>query len=1252
MRFIPSTWIKICSFRTDFKKISSLIAVLVLAFPLFSHTSSNCVVICKGGLNVSLDPVGQAIITPSILLEDASCDPNDFVVDITDPSGTSFGNVLTCEHVGLTMTATVTQISNGNFCQTSINVGDYINPQLTCSDTFVLCNQSVDPSVTGYPLATDNCTVFANTDLTYVDEFMDLGCFTEQGTDTITAQIQRTWSVQDESGNVGTCIQMIYLKRVTLDDVMFPAHLDGFAAPALECGQDPMDLSLTGKPYIEGISLDNAGHCELIISSSDQIVPLCGDNSYRILRTWTVVDFCSGDFTLNVQVINVEDNIAPVIDCPTALTVGTSANDCTATVNFPLTTANDECSGVTITPSWAFGTGYGPFLDIPLGTYPVTYTATDDCGNTASCTTTITVVDNVPPTPVCDYSIQVDLSVFGSAVVYASSFDSGSHDNCGVESIEVSRDGINFDNFVSFNCTDIENSPISITLRITDEAGNYNECTVNTTVDDKLNPAIACPSDVYIACWEDPTDLNVVGAPIVDDNCMVDTFYYSDIENLNECNEGSITRTWTVIDHAGNQASCIQTIYLEDNTPLIVIFPDDYVTALCVSEVDTSISGAPYFVNADCENISQIYTDELVAFSPSCYRILRTWSVYEWCTYDPNSGTNEGFWTDVQVIDVEDFSAPELTCLPDTTIDLFAADCSGVFITLEAPIATDCNPGVSISNNSPYASNSGADASGFYPPGTHTIVYTATDGCGNFTACSQIVNIIDAKAPTVICNGGININIGQNGQVEITPAMLDLGSYDNCSEIENLQFTVSPNIFTCDDLGVQNVSLTVIDEAGNSATCNTIVTIQDNGTGCSDPVAMISGVIENENGVPVQLVDIELSGGAQDFVSNDETGYFEFSDVPLNENYEIRPIKDIDYMNGVSTFDLVFMQRHILGIQPISSPFRMIAADVNASGSISTFDLVKLRRLILQLDTAFIENTSWRFVDAAHVFPNPSNPFLSSFPESITVNNLEGDLMDADFVAIKIGDVNGNANPAEFDSPEHGTARADKDLQLSTHTLDFEADEMLEVPIYAQDIQDILGFQMTINFAAETLEYMDVDAGSLENLQADHFNLNRVEEGLIAMSWTKGLLEDLEEEEAIFVLKFRAKEGGNLQKVLNIDAKWLSAEAYSSEMQILGINFEFYNQIEAEKEQFMLYKNYPNPVIEQTTVPMYLPESMHVTITIVDAAGRITKEMEQNYDAGLQKIIFTRSDFGTAGVYFLKVELQDGTQQSQTLIVQ
>ena len=69
-------------------------------------------------------------------------------------------------------------------------------------------------------------------------------------------------------------------------------------------------------------------------------------------------------------------------------------------------------------------------------------------------------------------------------------------------------------------------------------------------------------------------------------------------------------------------------------------------------------------------------------------------------------------------------------------------------------------------------------------------------------------------------------------------------------------------------------------------------------------------------------------------------------------------------MNGVSTLDLVKIQRHILGLEELNSPYKLIAADVNADNEIKASDLTELRKLILGIITDLPTNESWRFVES------------------------------------------------------------------------------------------------------------------------------------------------------------------------------------------------------------------------------------------------------------------------------------------------
>ncbi|MFL0499085.1 HYR domain-containing protein [Priestia megaterium] len=87
---------------------------------------------------------------------------------------------------------------------------------------------------------------------------------------------------------------------------------------------------------------------------------------------------------------------SPNITCTNNITVSNDLGVCGATVNYPSPTVTDECPlgfSVSCTPP------SGSFF--PIGTTIVTCTVTDLCGGTATCSFTVTVVDNKPSNICC-----------------------------------------------------------------------------------------------------------------------------------------------------------------------------------------------------------------------------------------------------------------------------------------------------------------------------------------------------------------------------------------------------------------------------------------------------------------------------------------------------------------------------------------------------------------------------------------------------------------------------------------------------------------------------------------------------------------------------------------------------------------------------------------------------------------------------------------------------------------------------------
>ena len=102
-----------------------------------------------------------------------------------------------------------------------------------------------------------------------------------------------------------------------------------------------------------------------------------------------------------------------------------------------------------------------------------------------------------------------------------------------------------------------------------------------------------------------------------------------------------------------------------------------------------------------------------------------------------------------------------------------------------------------------------------------------------------------------------------------------------------------------------------------------------------------AGAIATEDDLPVEDVEVSLSGQMNEMMVTAADGEYAFAGLQIDYDYTITPQLNADYLNGVSTFDLVLISKHILGVQPLDTPYKMIAADVNNSKSITTLDLIQ-----------------------------------------------------------------------------------------------------------------------------------------------------------------------------------------------------------------------------------------------------------------------------------------------------------------------
>jgi hypothetical protein len=364
----------------------------------------------------------------------------------------------------------------------------------------------------------------------------------------------------------------------------------------------------------------------------------------------------------------------------------------------------------------------------------------------------------------------------------------------------------------------------------------------------------------------------------------------------------------------------------------------------------------------------------------------------------------------------------------------------------------------------------------------------ATSTCVSQLSCSNLPNCYDISGDVVrFCVGFLGSS----------PLTITDEAYINV--------VLSNDPGCIEDIEVLSLSLTL------SGTAPCIPTIDDEIMGVNTSMCppQIKGRIAMENNAGLEAAQIELSAcspcasvfaattnGSSD--TDPACGQYGFCPDCIGcTSYKVTPEYNLDPLNGVSTLDLVLLSKHILGIEPLGSPYKMIAADANISGSITTFDIVEIRKLILGVYTQFPNNKSWRFVDKAFVFPNPLNPFQTAFPENKENINPQTNSDPINFVAVKVGDLNMSAISCRPEQLE--------ETALNWPRRSCTKDKVLSVPLVYQGGDSLLAIQTGFRFDPAQLEYLGMSKGDLPAFTADNLGLARIGLGEIRVLWTPPL---------------------------------------------------------------------------------------------------------------------------------------------------
>ncbi|MEZ4895776.1 MAG: T9SS type A sorting domain-containing protein [Saprospiraceae bacterium] len=278
------------------------------------------------------------------------------------------------------------------------------------------------------------------------------------------------------------------------------------------------------------------------------------------------------------------------------------------------------------------------------------------------------------------------------------------------------------------------------------------------------------------------------------------------------------------------------------------------------------------------------YSDEKFETSLGCYKILRHWKIIDWCVYSPDihsrypdvivddrllagddrqcvvrnlKDDGDGFMEYIQVIKVVDDEAPVIVCNDSDETCIYDDNCDAATVNYELlSSGTDncANPEeiqyrytVLWNETTPVAYGQGHVLNEDLAVGDYGVWLVGKDRCGNEDSCYTTFTIRDCKNPTPYCYDGIStVVMSPSGEVEVWASDFDAGSYDNCTLSENLILSFTEDgetpswTYTCADIPdgrSQEIQVTiwVIDEAGNKDFCTTTFILQDNtGNACTD----------------------------------------------------------------------------------------------------------------------------------------------------------------------------------------------------------------------------------------------------------------------------------------------------------------------------------------------------------------------------------------------------------------------------------
>ena len=719
---------------------------------------------------------------------------------------------------------------------------------------------------------------------------------------------------------------------------------------------------------------------------------------------------------------------------------------------------------------------------------------------------------------------------------------------------------------------------------------------------------------------------------------------------------------------------------------------DDMGNAAGVVHPD-QIGWAEYIFDDDCRLTGVGYSDKvfrIVSGDNACFKIIRTWHLMDWCQLKPDG--DELWWLnpeyETQVVSVDQKIIVQDTVAPVCEIaeigDNGELEIGGCDIDLPVQVRIDELCGISsyewqlkdekgdiVKTGDGVVEGAIVESIEFIiedlGQGDYTLKLIVTDECENEGGCDYDFTVIAAKKPQAICittlTAKLNpMDLDGDGQIDTAMAVVWASEFNSssqpaCGSTDPLEYRIDlidgedDDIFTddadslhltCEHLGTRMIRLWVIDPSGAADYCDVLLVVQDSDGLCEQfggSTVAVGGVIATEANAAVSQtnVNIMISNGEQFTQLTDGDGAFN-TRVPQGETITITPAKDGDDHAGISTSDLILLQKHILGKKLLESEYRERAGDVNDDGRISPADMVSLRKLILGIVDEYPDSDSWRFYG------------MTQDERTVKLENMQ-EAEAVDFMALKIGDLNLDYDPAR------SAARSAEVMPITTMSRQLTAGNSYRIDLRASDLADVEGYQFTLEFNSALVQIDGVEPGEVPGMSEDNFGMTKSGQGYLTTSWHR---DDLADDEAVaelltgdavlFSVVITALDNVHLSDAMSLNGRITEDEAYSKAKEIRDIALEFTD--ERLGEEFALYQNRPNPFAGQTVIEFKLPEAMSAMITIYDVNGRVIQTYQGDYAKGFNQLKVSSDVLPTKGMFYYQLDTDRFTATRRMIMIQ